>query len=93
MIRRPMHLHVGLDHTGERHVRQKSAAESRRAAERHRLQPKLVLLVATSPGRAVWRNGLHRRRWLVLLAQTQGDRRCFLMTLKRAPLVVPFRAF
>ena len=66
-----------------------SAAEVRRCRERRRLQPKIAWAVPCGAGREVWRNGLHRRRWLLLTAQVQGDRRCFLMTLKRPPLVAP----
>ncbi len=93
MTRHSIHFHVGLDHTGHRHVRLRGVAELRRAKERQRMQPKVVLVVAPLPGRAVWRNGLHQRRWLALVEQSRGDRRCFLMTLKRAPFVVPLRPF
>ena len=93
MTRRPVHFHIGLDEAGDRRVRLRGAAELRRYRERQRLQPRIVIVVACGTGQAVWRNGMHRRRWLVLTEQARGDRRCFLMTLKRAPLVSPVRPF
>lgn len=93
MMRRLLHFHIGLDEAGDRRVRLRSAAELRRYRERQRLQPRVVIVVACAPGQAVWRNGMHRRRWLVLMEQARGDRRCFLMTLRRKPLVSPVPPF
>jgi hypothetical protein len=90
---RHVHFHVGLDAQGCRCWRMRSPAEVRRCRERVRLQPKIVWVIACRPGREVWRNGLHRRTWAVLADQVRGDRRCFLTTLKRPPLVSPTRPF
>ena len=92
MIRRPLHFHLGLDHTGHRHVRLRDCAELRRVRERSRLYP-VVVVVAVGGRQPRWRNGLQRRRWLLLTEQVRGDRRCFLMTLRRPPLVPPVRPF
>ncbi len=64
----------------------------RRCRARRALKPKIVLSPCGA-AQEVWRNGLHRRSWLILLAQSRGDRRCFLMTLKRPPLVCPTPPF
>jgi hypothetical protein len=93
MTRRPVHFHLGLDQAGDRCLRMRGAAELRRCRERQRLRPKLVTIVTCGTGQAVWRNGMHRRRWLLLTEQARGDRRCFLMTLRRPPLVSPVRPF
>lgn len=93
MTRHLAHFHIGLDEAGDRRVRLRSAAELRRYRERQRLQPKVVIVVACGTGQPVWRNGMHRRRWLVLMEQSRGDRRCFLMTLRRKPLISPVRPF
>ena len=84
-----LRFHLGLDAQGHRCWRMRSPAEVRRCRERVRLQPKIAWVVACGPGREVWRNGLHRKRWMLLAAQVRGDRRCFLTTLKRPPLVSP----
>ncbi len=91
MIRRPFHFHLGLDHTGHRHVRLRDPAEMRRVRERRQLHP--VVIVAVAGVQPRWRNGLQRRRWLILTEATRGDRRCFLMTLRRRPLVPPVMPF
>lgn len=93
MTRRPVHFHIGLDQAGDRRLRLRSVAELRRYRERQRLQPKIMVVVACAMGQPVWRNGMHRRRWLLLTEQSRGDRRCFLMTLSRPPLVPPVRPF
>ena len=93
MTRRLTHFHVGLDQQGQRHMRLRSAVEVRRARERKRLHPVIVFVVTCGTGQAVWRNGMHRRRWLLLTEQARGDRRCFLMTLRRPPLVSPMKPF
>ncbi len=50
-------------------------------------------MLVCGTGREVWRNGMHRRRWMLLTEQVRGDRRCFLTTLKQPPLVSPIRPF
>ena len=85
-------FHLGIDHTGHRHVRMRDAAEMRRTRERQRLHP-VVIVVAAGGMQPRWRNGMQRRRWLLLTEQCRGDRRCFQMTLGRAPLVPPTRPF
>lgn len=92
MITRSQHYHLGMDHTGHRHVRRRDQAEVRRARERQRLFP-VVVVVASGAAQPRWRNGLQRRRWLLLTEQVRGDRRCFLMTLCRPPLVRPIAPF
>jgi hypothetical protein len=92
-MRRELWFHHGVDDGGGRCWRMRSAAEIRRCRERQKLQPKIVALAVCCPGREVWRNGMHRRRWTVLVAQLRGDRRCFLTTLKRPPLVPPTLPF
>ncbi len=89
MTRRPHHFHLGMDHTGHRHVRLRDPAEMRRARERRLLQP-VVIVVAAGGMQPRWRNGMQRRRWLALTEESRGDRRCFLMTLSRPPLIRPF---
>ena len=89
MTRRPQHFHLGLDHTGHRHRRLRDVAELRRLHERRLLHP-VVILVANGASQPRWRNGLQRRRWLILTEQVRGDRRCFLMTLARPALIPPF---
>lgn len=84
---------IGLDCHGQRHQRMRNVAEMQRAREGQRLRPKLVFVATCAAGQQVWRNGLHRRRWLLLRAQLCGDRRCFLMTLRRPPLVTPILPF
>ena len=92
MIRRPLHFHLGMDHTGHRHVRLRDPAEMRRARERQQLHP-VVIVVAVGGMQPRWRNGMQRRRWLLLTEECRGDRRGFQMTLGRAPLVSPTRPF
>ena len=86
------HFHLGLDQTGHRHVRLRATAEMRRTRERRSLHP-VVIIVAVGAMQPRWRNGLQRRRWLLLTEQVRGDRRCFLMTLRRPPLVPPVTLF
>ena len=69
-------------------TRRKSAA----CGERQRLCP-VIVVVACGAAQPRWRNGLQRRRWLLLTEQVRGDRRCFLMTLRRPPLVSPISPF
>jgi len=92
-MKRFVHYHLGLDDGGGRCWRMRTAAEVRRCRERQRLQPKIATFHVCSPGREVWRNGMHRRVWFVLAEQVRGDRRCFLTTLKRPPLVSPTPPF
>ncbi len=92
MTRRPHHFHLGLDHAGDRHRRLRDGAECRRARERHLLHP-VVVLVASGAQQPRWRNGLQRRRWMLLTEQIRGDRRCFQMTLRRPPLISPIIPF
>ncbi|HYZ64260.1 MAG TPA: hypothetical protein VE650_17555 [Acetobacteraceae bacterium] len=93
MMRRPVLFHIAIDADGGRCCRMRSAAEARRCREQRRLMPKLVWMVPCGVGREIWRNGLHRRRWIVLCEQVRGDRRCFLTTMKRPPLVPPIEPF
>ena len=92
MSRRPLHFHLGLDHTGHRHRRLRDSAEIRRAREQRLLHP-IMVVVACGATQPRWRNGLQRRRWLILSQQVRGDRRCFLMTLRLPPLVSPIIPF
>lgn len=92
MIRRTHHFHLGTDHTGHRHLRLRDPAEMRRARERRLLQP-VVVVAITGGMQPRWRNGMQRRRWLMLTEECRGDRRCFLMTLPRRPLVPPVLPF
>jgi hypothetical protein len=92
-MKRDVHFHHGLDDGGGRCWRMRTAAEVRRCRERQRLQPRIAMLQVCGPGREIWRNGLHYRRWVLLAAQFRGDRRCFLTTLKRPPLVSPILPF
>ena len=92
MIKRPHHFHLGLDHTGHRHRRLRDGAEIRRVHEQRRLHP-VVIIVACGGLQPRWRNGLQRRRWMLLTSQVRGDRRCFLMTLRRPPLISPIIPF
>lgn len=89
MNRRWLHFHLGLDRTGHRHLRLRGPAEMRRVRERRLLHP-VVVVVAVRALQPRWRNGMQRRRWLLLTEQVRGDRRCFLMTMPRPPLVPPF---
>ena len=89
MTWRTHHFHLGMDQFGDRHVRLRDRAEMRRARERRLLQP-VVIMVAAGGLQPRWRNGLQRRRWLLLTEECRGDRRCFQMTLGRPPLVRPF---
>jgi hypothetical protein len=88
MIRRSSHIHLGMDHTGHRHIRLRDPSEMRRARERRQLHP-VIILAAGGGTQPRWRNGMQRRRWLLLTEESRGDRRCFLMTLSRRPLVPP----
>jgi hypothetical protein len=81
---RYVRCHHGVDAECGHCWRMRTVAEVRRCRERKALMPKIP-----SPGRELWRNGLHRRRWIVLSLQFRADRRCFLTTLKRRPLVPP----
>ena len=81
-----------MDRTGQRCLRLRGAAEVSRCRSRVALQPKIVL-AAGGRAQEVWRNGMHRRVWLLLLDQARGDRRCFLMTLKQPPLIHPTLPF
>ena len=92
MRRQHLHFHLGHDDGGHRHVRRRGAAEVRRAVERKRLQPEVVI-VACGFGQVRWRNGMQRRRFMALSEQVRGDRCCFLMTLRRPPLIRPVRPF
>ena len=92
MTRRPNHFHLGMDHTGHRHVRLRDPAEMRRTRERRLLQP-VIIVVAAGGMQPRWRNGMQRRRWLLLTEESRGDRRCFLMTLSCRALVPPVRPF
>lgn len=82
-------FHYGIDVTGHRCVRMKSVSEVRRCCQQKRLFPRIVW-AASGAGQGVWRNGLHKRNWLAVCAEIRGDRRCFLTTLDRPPLVPPF---
>jgi len=92
-MNRFVHFHIGLDAQGHRCWRMRTAAEVRRCREWQHLQPKIAALPACGPGREIWRNAMHRRRWVLLAAQSRGDRRCFLTTLKHPPLVSPTPPF
>lgn len=92
MIRHRLHFHLGHDRHGERHIRLRDAAEIRRARERRMLHP-VIVLIPCGGSQPRWRNGLQRRRWMLLTEQVRGDRRCFLMTLRHAPLMPPVRPF
>ncbi len=87
------HYHLGLDHSGHRHVRLRGAAEVRRALLRRRLHPEILVVLACRILQPRWRNGLQRRHFLLLTEQVRGDLRCFLMTLRRPPLIPPVRPF
>ncbi len=84
--------HCGLDYKGNRHWRMKTSV----AMGCHRTQvmlfPKVVVAARCGPAREVWRNGLHRRRWIAIAAQVRAHRRSFLTTLPRSPLVSPIQA-
>ena len=86
-------FHLGLDREGCRHLRLRSTTEVRRARELRLLCPVVIVAGSCHTGQSHWRNGLHRRRWLLITDQVRGDRRCFLMTLRRPPLVPPLRPF
>ncbi len=86
-------FHLGFDRHGHRHLRQRSTSEVRRAREMRLLFPVVIVAGSCHAGQTRWRNGLHRRRWLIVTDQVRGDRRCFLMTLQRPPLVPPMRPF
>ena len=82
------HYHYGLDVTGQRCERMKSASEIRRCRQQQRLLPRIVI-VSLGCGQEVWRNGMHKRNWQALAMQVRADRRCFLTTLRRPPLIPP----
>ena len=88
-------FHCGLDCQGNRHLRLKSAVAVRVSRHHAALAPKVVVAVRTGPGRTVWRTGFQQRRCLALLTVLRAERRSFLTTLPRAPLVPPiaFGAF
>jgi hypothetical protein len=86
-------FHVGLDHAGHRHLRLRNISEVRRAREMRLLFPVVIIAGSCHGGQARWRNGMHHRRWLIVTGQVRGDRRGFLMTLRRPPLVPPVRPF
>ena len=81
--------HCGLDCKGHRHWRRKTTTAMRHCKQQASLFPKIVLATSVTTGRAVWRNGLHQRRWHAVAAQVRTDRRCFLTTLPRPALVSP----
>ncbi len=93
MKRHAHHYHLGHDHTGHRYTRLRGAAEVRRALLRRRLHPDIVLIVTCGVAQPRWRNGFQRRHFLLLTEQARGDRRCFLMTLRRPALIPPIRPF
>jgi hypothetical protein len=76
--------HLGMDCDGGRHKRMRPVG----AMCRHRQQVVLMPKVAAS-GLSVWRNGFHQKRWELLVVQCRADRRSFLTTLRRPPLVSP----
>ena len=82
------HYHYGLDVAGQRCARMKSASEIRRCRQQHRLFPRIVWL-SVRCSQEVWRNGMHKRSWQAVTLQVRADRRCFLTTLRRPPLVPP----
>ena len=46
MTRRKLHFHLGMDHTGHRHLRLRDPAEMRRARERRLLHPIVIVVAA-----------------------------------------------
>ena len=67
----------------------RSQGDVRHCRQQMRLFPRIVATMSVSPGRPVWRNGHHERRWQEAVAQVRASRRCFLTTLAQPPLVTP----
>lgn len=82
-------FHCGLDCQGNRHRRMKAVAAVRVSRHHAALFPKVVVVARTAPCRTVWRTGLQQRRCLALAAVLRAERRSFLTTLPRPPLVPP----
>jgi len=78
-------FHCGHDCTGRRHWRLKPYAAALRCRRQHTLLPEVVW--TASLGRERWRNGWHRRNWMTLAVLVRADRRSFLCTLTRPPLL------
>ena len=93
MNRPAHHFHLGLDQSGHRHLRLRGTCEVRRAALRRRLHPEVLVVLPCRAVQPRWRNGMQRRHFMLLSEQVRGDRCCFLMTLRRPPLVPPMRPF
>lgn len=77
--------HCGLDVTGRRHWRMKPFAAALRCQRQRGLLP--VVICTTSIAQTRWRNGWHRRAWLLTAFAVRADRRDFLGTLPRRPLL------
>ena len=85
--------HCALDCLGNRQRRLKATAAVRASRHHAALVPRVVMVARTAPCRAVWRTGLQQRRCLALALVLRAERRSFLTTLPRPPLVPPFQAF
>ena len=85
--------HCGMDVGGRRHWRLRPVAAARRSQQQLALLPRVVCMDRCGPGKEVWRNGHHQRRWYFITAQVRSDRLCFLTTLPRPALVSPLAPF
>ena len=81
--------HCGMDNSGRRHWQLRPVAAARRSQQQMALFPRVVCMARCGPGKEVWRNGFHQRRWYLVAAQVRSDRRCFLTTLPQPALVSP----
>ncbi|MCK8787285.1 hypothetical protein M0638_23205 [Roseomonas sp. NAR14] len=79
----------GIDCDGARHRRLRRTVVVLTCRRQALLFPRIVAPGRIAAGREVWRNGLQQRRWQAVTAVLRAERRSFLMTLPRPPLVPP----
>ena len=88
-MQRQAYYQCGTDCDGARHRRLRGTAVVLICRRQAVLFPRIVSIGRIAAGREIWRNGLQQRRWQAVTAMLRAERRSFLMTLPRPPLVPP----